>query len=237
MALPRRARVDFTVPGRFPAVPFFDSLSRSAGRYVAFYFPSAEWGWADVTDPGSVGGWSAQLDFGSGHPFPLLQPGHRYTMFVALDRAARVRMPFPMSVVAVHPASFQAAIVVQPVSLLTHPAAVALGSTADQLGARQLTSTAIVLDWKNNSTPFVHADGHACPAATEAGALVCGQGNMSYTGWTYETGSSANPVQLVLGEAFDKPTDAAVVAGYADTAPTPFDAATLLGFAVDPPKV
>jgi hypothetical protein len=235
VALSRRARVIFTVPQRTVVLPGLAELPRGAGRYLAFYFPSIQQGWALMPDPGSIRRWPAQLDFGSGVGFGTLEPGHRYTVLVATDRATTVPMPFPMHIVKATPASFAAAAASTPVSLLAPSAAAALGSMPDRLGRTAFTSTAIAIDWKFNPSPIGESTGDACPSQSKTGGVSCGgESNLDYVNATYEVGPLGGPQQVVFGEGFDQPVAADYVAGYAADAPIPFNAVTLLAFAIDP---
>ena len=144
-------------------------------------------------------------------------------------------MPFPMHVVSARPASFRAAAVVHPVPLVTQPSVAALGSTANTLGSMLFTTTAVVVDWKDYVAPTGDTEGRACPASAEPEAFTCSGGNVGYTSETsWSHGLVGATVQLVLGTGYDEPVEGALVAGYATTTPVPFDAVTVMGFALDP---
>ncbi len=235
MALPRRSRVVFTVPRTTWALPFQSELPRRASRYLAFYFPRLRQGWALMPDPGSTRGWPAILPFGYDFRFMQLKPGRRYTVLVATDRSTTVRMPFPMDIVKVRHAPFPANASSTPVSLLGPASGAALGSMPDRLGRKPLVSTAVAIDWTSSPSELDATTADACPSASKNGGVSCGSdNNLSYVGTTYESGGPSGPRQVVAGEGFDHPVPADYVAGYAANAPVPFDAVTLLAFAMRP---
>jgi hypothetical protein len=233
VALPRRARVLFTVPRKVLLLPFEFGLPAAAGRYLAFYFPDAGEGWAAVPDAASVRHWPATLEFGGGG-FTNLYPHHTYTMFVALDHAATVQMPIAMHVVRVRPSDFSADVVIHPVALATS-SVVAADWAADPVGRYQLSTTAIALDWHVDSAPVEVRRGDACHSLSPLPSCSPGN-NLSYFSETSELGV-AGPRQVVMGEGYAQPEPSAYISGYAANVPAPFDAATLYGFGMTPPAV
>ena len=231
LALPQRSPVVFTVPRKTMALPFYVDLPASAGRYLAFYLPETGQGWAVVPDAGSIRHWPAVLEFGGGG-FSVLYPHRTYTMLVALDRAAKVRMPMSMHVVKVRPATFAADVVTHPIAMATGPSVAAADWTADAVSRYPLSTTAIALDWHSDSSPIETQQGGACHSLTVA--ALCSGGDLSYFGETMEFGSGSAR-QVVMGEGYDQPVQASYISGYALTLPTPFDAATLYGFGMAPP--
>jgi hypothetical protein len=234
LRLPTRSRVWFTVPRKtFPSV-FFASLPPAAGRYLAFYLRELAQGTALVPDPGSVRHWPAVLQFGAGFGFSELVPGRVYSMDIALDRAARVQMPFAMHVVRQRTEKFAVAFDAHPVALPAPVTPAVTGSTPDSLGRLPLSTTAVAIDWKTDPSSVSETSGDACPSTTQSMSCT-GSANMTYDVETWEFGTVGGPHQLVMGEAFDTPADAAYISAYATSVPTPFDAATIYGFAMAPP--
>jgi len=235
LKLPTRSRVWFTVTRRTVPFPSLDSPASGAGRYVAFYFPDLEQGWAVLPDAGSIRHWPALLPFGSGVGFAPLLPGRVYSVDVAVERPARVRMPFAMHVVKVRPVSFPAAVVIHPVSLPAPVTIAVVDSATDSLGKLGLTTTAIALDWDTDPAPDENTSGDACPSPSQA--MSCsGDANLIYTDETMEIGAtSGGPRRVVMGEAFDSPESGAYISAYATSVPVPFNAATIYGFAMTPP--
>lgn len=232
VSLPRRAQVVFTVPRKTMVLPFAFDLPAAVGRYLAFYFPDTGQGWAAVPDAGSIRKWPAVLEFGGGG-FTVLYPSHTYRMFVALDRAARVRMPISMHVVRVRPVSFAADVVMHPIALATGPSVATADWAADSIGHYPLSSTAIALDWRSDSASVETWQGDACHSPTVAAS--CDGGNtLSYFEETGEFGPGGAR-QVVLGEGYGQPAQAAYISGYALSLPTAFDAAALYGFGMAPP--
>ena len=231
LALPRRARVTFTVPRKTLLLPLFLSLPPGAGRYAAFYFPESAQGWALMPDTGSTRHWPAVVDLGDGG-FATLYPHHVYTVFVALDRAARIQMPVSMHVVKVSAVAFAADVVVHQVTLQTPVSFATVDWTADTVGRYELSTTAVALDWDNNPAPINDTQGDACHSSTQLPSCSGGD-TVTYTRWTEELGGG--PEQIVMGEGYDRPEPAAYISGYASNLPAPFNAATLYGFGLNPP--
>lgn len=232
--LPTRSRVWFTVARRTTPDPFFTSMPRGAGRYLAFYFPDLEQGWALMPDAGSIRRWPAVLPFGSGFGFVPLLPGRVYSVVVAVEHPTRVQMPFPMHVVKVRPASFKVTAVIHRLALPAPASVAVVGSAADSLGRLPLSTTAIAVDWDSDVAPAEENSGDACPSTSQT--MSCsGTANLLYTEDTQEIGPAGGPHQAVTGEAFDIPNPAAYISAYATAVPSPFNAATIFGFAMAPP--
>ena len=230
LKLSRRSRVTFTVAHDTIMFPLFLDAPTEAGRFVAFYLPATGDGLAIVPDAGSVRHWPAVLSFGDGG-FTKLTPHHTYTMLVAMDHAATVRMPMPMHVVSVHASAFAADVVIHPIALAA-PGVAAVDWTADPIGRFHLSTTAIALDWNSDPSPVADMQGDACHSSSPV--VSCAQSSSSYLTETIELGGS-NARRVIFGEGYDRPAAMAYISGYAANAPTPFDAATLYGFGMDLP--
>jgi len=235
LTLPTRSRVWFTVARKTVPTVFYAPLPRAAGRYLAFYYRDLDEGSAVVPDPGSTRDWPVVLTFGSGFMgFAPLMPGRVYSVDVAIDRPARVQMPFPMHVVKVRPESFPVAVVIHPIPLPAPVMPAVLDSASDTLGRLALSTTAVAIDWKTDPSPSSSVDGDACPSTSQTMSCT-GSANMTYFEDASEFGTIGGPRQAVMGEAYDTPAQAPYISAYATSLPTPFDAATIYGFAMTPP--
>jgi hypothetical protein len=187
-------------------------------------------------DPGSTRGWPAKLDFGYDFQPVTFEPGHHYTTLVASARRARVPMPFPMRIVKVVRTPFEAAATSRRLSPLGFTGTAALGSMPDRLGRMPLTSTAVAIDWMSNPSPVNETDADACPSSSSYGGPSCGTANnVRYVNATYESGNGLGSTQqLTVGEGFDHSVPAEFVSGFVVHTPIPFDAVTLVAFAMDP---
>lgn len=231
---PRRAVVTFTVAHK--TFPFFGfpSLPAAAGRYYAYYVLGVGFGETLLPDPGSVMHWPAELPLSGGGLLAELRPGVTYRMLIALDRAATVALPFPMHVVSVRQTSFPVRVVNAPIDLKLPAAPAVTGSTADRLGELPLSATAIGIDLTTNPSPVSSSSGDACP--TDSGSTKCrGNSHMAFFSDTQEFGGSS-PEQVVFGEDYQKPVQAAAVSGNAYHAPIPFESARLFGFSFRAPR-
>jgi hypothetical protein len=234
--VPRRGVITFTVPVKTPPAPALPELPRSVGDYFAAYLPELRQGWVNMRDPGSPQGWPAQFPLIGSERFPDLMPHHRYRMLVAVQRPGKVSMPFPMHVISVQRMSFRVVATTRRLLRVVPATPLAIGSTVDPLGGLPVTSTGVVIDWANEVSPVDFTYGDACPNASALGALHCPAGNLStFVITTQGIGGSVSPLQVVIGEGFDHPVSARYISGYADNLPTPFNAATIVGFGIDPP--
>jgi hypothetical protein len=234
IAVPRRAVVTFTVNAKEPPEPGFPYLPKDVGDYFAVYFPGIRQGWVDMRDPGSRVGWPAQFPLiGSPH-FPSFVPHRRYRMLIAVEHPGRVPLPFPMQVLNVHRTAFRVTAETHQIPLLTPHSSVAIGATPDLLTDLPVESTGIVLDWAADPSLTETIQGDACPDALPIGALACPHGNLSTYVITTTGFGAGTPLQIVVGEGFDHPDNGAFISTYAANRPTPFDAATIVAFGIDP---
>jgi hypothetical protein len=233
--VPRRAIVTITVKEKEPPAPGFPYLPRGVGDYFAVYFPAIRQGWVNMRDPGSRFGWSAQFPLiGSPH-FPSLVPHRRYRMLIAVQHPGRVPLPFPMHVLSVQPTAFRVAALTHEIPLLTSSSPVAIGSTDDLLTDLPVESTGIALDWTADASLTESVQGDACPDSLPVGALDCPHRNLSTYVITTTGFGAGTPLQIVLGEGFDHPENGSFISTYAANLPTPFDAATIVAFGIEPP--
>lgn len=231
----RRTAVWFTVGRRIVPAPGFPYLPRGVGDYFALYFPAIRQGWVDMRDPGSDFGWSTQFPLIGSKRFPSFQPRRRYLMLVAVQHAGRVPLPFPMHVVKRSATSFRVTAQTQPVHLLTRHSSAALGATRDLLRDLPVESTGVVLDWAADPSSTESVDGDTCPTALPvAGALLCPKRNLSNYVITQTGFGAGTPLQVTLGEGFNHTVNAPYLSAFATNLPTPFDAATIVAFGIDP---
>ncbi|HWA65450.1 MAG TPA: hypothetical protein VG899_03655 [Mycobacteriales bacterium] len=234
LQVPRRADVVFTVPPRTPPAPGFPALPKALGDYFALYFPAIAQGWVNMRDPGSAYGWSSQFPLIGSKRFPDLVPHRRYRMLVAVQRPGRIQLPFPMHVLRVRRTAFRVGAVTHPIRLPAPASPVAIGAAPDTLHDFAVESTGIVLDWAADPSLTESVQGDACPAALVVGALACPKRNLSTYVITQTGFGRGTPLQVTIGEGFDRPVDAAYLSSYAANLPTPFDRATILAFAITP---
>ena len=232
--VPRRALVTFTVQTKQPPAPDFPNLPKGVGSYFAVYFPQIRQGWVNMRDPGSDFGWSAQFPLIGSKRFPSLLPRHRYRMLIAVQHAGRVPLPLPMRVLSVQRTRFRVTGITHQIRLLTPSSSVVAGSVRNSLHDLPVESTGIVLDWAADQSLTESVQGDTCPNALPVGALVCPKRNLS----TYVIATTGfgrgTPLQIVLGEGFDHVVNAPYLSTYAANLPTPFDAATIVAFGIDP---
>jgi hypothetical protein len=226
--LPRTSVVSFTVDRDWSDFEVRFHTART-GRYSAVYLPATNSGWVHVVDPSGQHRGSITLPFGE-LEWPSFTKGHKYSMFVVLDRAGRLTLPPYFRVLGFHPRGIPAGFAVESLPVPPNGGTIADGWMRSPIGAADLSVAAIAVDFR---VPPQHVtSGNACTATTPASTCLEDDGkdftttqvNPWHEGWRAVRGRSYTTRQ----------TDPFVDGTFQVLQGEPFEAANLVAFGLGP---